>query len=136
MAHKITLSLPKGWKIEEETLNDEGIEVLSCYATKGPASIELYVGDTPEGSDAYNECMCSYAEAFGTKPGEEVPLGEFPFMGQTAAYYDAEDDSGAPVIVICVEPVKGTLVMAILGEKNDDALDDLISVIDENLSVE
>lgn len=132
---KINLPL-EGWNTEVETLNDEGIEVQSLYATKGSASIEIYAGATPEDSDAKQECMNSYAEAFGAKDGDEIPLGELPFMGQNAYYYDAEDDSGAPVIVICVEPVRGTLVIAILGEKDDDKLDDLLSLVDENLTIE
>jgi len=136
MAHKITLPLPAGWNVEEEVINEQGAEVVSYYASKGQASIELYVGETPEGSDAYQECMFSYAEAFGSKEGDEIPIGEIPFMGQTGAFYDAEDDHGAPVILICVEPVKGVLVMAILGEKDDDSLDDLMSLVDENLKID
>jgi len=135
MAVKITLPLD-GWKTETEVVNEEGIEVTSFYATKGKASIEIYAGATPEGSDAMTECMHSYAEAFGCKEGDEIPLGELPFLGETATYYDAEDDSGAPVIVVCVEPKPGLLVMAILGEKDDDSLDDLLGIIDENLVIE
>ncbi|MCQ2145347.1 MAG: hypothetical protein MJY72_06365 [Bacteroidales bacterium] len=136
MKHSINFPFPAGWNIEEETVLEDGMEVETLYATKGKASIELYVGDTPEGSDAFQECMFSYAEAFGAKEGDELPIGELPFLGQTGAYYDAEDDNGNPVIVICVEPKAGTLVMAILGEKDDDSLDDLMSLVDENLKVE
>jgi len=136
MAHKINFTLPAGWNIEEGVINEEGAEVLTYYATKGSASIELYVGDMPENSDAYQEAMYSYADAFDAKEGDEIPLGELPFLGETATYYDAEDDNRCPMIVLCVEPVKGTLVLAILGEKNDESLDDLMALVDENLTVE
>jgi len=136
MSHKINFPLPAGWNIEEGTINEDGTDVITLYATKGTSSIELYVGDMPEGSDAYQEAMFSYAEAFNAKEGDEIPLGELPFLGETATYYDAEDDSGNPMIVLCVEPTKGTLVLSILGDKNDEALDDLMAFVDENLTVE
>ena len=135
MAVKINLPL-KGWKIESEVVNEDGFEVTSYYATKGKSSIEIYAGPTPEGSDAKNECMLSYAEAFGCKEGDEIPLGELPFLGGDAYFYDAEDDSGAPVIVVCVEPDPGIMVMAILGDKDDDSIDDLLSLVDQFLILE
>ena len=122
MAVKINLPL-KGWKIESEVVNEDGFEVTSYYATKGKSSIEIYAGPTPEGSDAKNECMLSYAEAFGCKEGDEIPLGELPFLGGDAYFYDAEDDPGL-------------MVMAILGDKDDDSLDDLLSLVDQFLILE
>ena len=145
MAHSITLPLPKGWNIEQEIILEEGEEVVSYYACPteeaGPdnegASIELYVGNTPEDSDAKIECMNSYMEAIGMDEGEEeVPVKEIAFLGQEGWYYDAEDDEGAPVILICVEVVPGTLVMAILAHRDEESLDELMSYVDENLRID
>ena len=145
MAHNITLPLPKGWNIEQEIILEEGEEVVSYYAVPTEeadansegASIELYVGNTPEDSDAKIECMNSYMEAIGMDEGEEdIPVKEIPFLGQEGWYYDAEDDEGAPVILICVEPVQGTLVMAILAHKDEESLDELLSFVDENLKID
>lgn len=144
MAHSITLPLPKGWEVEQELILEEGEEVVSYYATPteeaGPdsagASIELYVGNTPADSDAKIECVNSYMEAIGVDEGEEVPVREIPFLGQSGWYYDAEDDEGSPVILICVEYVPGTLVMAILAHTDEERLDDLLSYVDENLKID
>lgn len=144
MAHIITLPLPKGWDIEQELILEEGEEVVSYYASPTEeaapesegASIELYVGNTPADSDAKIECINSYMEAIGLDEGEEVPVREIPFLGQTGWYYDAEDDEGCPVILICVEPVPGTLVMAILAHRDEESLDELLSYVDENLKVD
>ena len=144
MAHKITLPLPKGWDIEQDLILEEGEEVVSYYATPGEdaspesegASIELYVGNTPPDSDAKIECINSYMEAIGVDEGEDVPVREIPFLGQAGWYYDAEDDEGAPVILICVEPAPGTLVMAILAHRDEENLDELLSYVDENLEID
>ena len=144
MAHKITLPLPKGWDIEQDLILEEGEEVVSYYATPGGdaspdsegASIELYVGNTPADSDAKIECINSYMEAIGVDEGEEVPVREIPFLGQPGWYYDAEDDEGAPVILICVESAPGTLVMAILAHRDEESLDELLSYVDENLEID
>jgi len=145
MAHKITLPLPKGWNIEQEIILEEDEEVVSYYAVpteeaaadSAGASIELYVGNTPEDSDAKIECVNSYMEAIGMDEGEEeAPVRSIQFLGQEGWYYDAEDDEGAPVILICVEPVQGTLVMAILAHKDEESLDELLSFVDGNLVID
>ena len=144
MAHNITLPLPKGWEVEQELIMEESEEVVSYYAypeegaspeSEG-ATIELYVGNTPADSDAKIECINSYMEAIGVDEGEEVPVHEIPFLGHEGWYYDAEDDEGAPVILICVEVVPGTLVMAILAHRDEESLDELMSYVDENLKID
>ena len=145
MAHVITLPLSDEWSIEQELILEEGEEVVSYYAVPGPdagaglegASIELYVGNTPEDSDAKIECINSYMEAIGLDDDEEeVPVRDIRFLGQEGWYYDAQDDAGEPVILICVEPVPGTLVMAILAHKDEESLDELLSYVDENLRID
>ena len=144
MSHKITLPLPKGWEVEQELILEENEEVVSYYATPSEdadpasegASIELYVGETPPESDAKIECINSYMEAIGAVEGEEIPVREIPFIGQPGWYYDAEDDEGCPVILICVESTPGTLVMAILAHRDEESLDELLSYVDENLSID
>lgn len=145
MAHKINLPLGKDWEVEEEIITEQGEEVVSYYATaeasgnpehKG-ASIELYVGNTPEDSDAKIECINSYLEAIGVDDeNEEVPVCSINYLGQEGWYYEADDENGAPVILICVEPVKGTLVMAILAHRNEEKLDELMTYVDEHLTID
>ena len=72
----------------------------------------------------------------GLDENEESPIREIPFLGHTGWYYDAEDDDGAPVILICFEPVPGTLVMAILAHRDEEKLDELLSYVDENLRID
>ena len=145
MAHKITLPLSKEWTVEQEIINEEGEDVVSYYAyPSNPdqkllagASIELYVGNTPGESDAKIECMNSYMEAIGLDDDEEeVPVKEIPFLENTGWYYEAQDDEGQPVILICVETVPGTLVMAILAHRDEENLDALLSYVDENLKID
>lgn len=145
MAHTITLPLSDKWTVEQEIVVEDGEEVLSYYAYPADpeqkllagASIELYVGNTPEDSDAKIECINSYMEAIGLDEGEEeAPVKEIPFLEGQGWYYEAQDDEGQPVILICVEPVRGTLVMAILAHRDEENLDALLSYVDENLKVD
>lgn len=145
MAHKITLPLSKEWTVEQEIITEEGEEVVSYYAyPSNPeqkllagASIELYVGNTPEDSDAKIECINSYMEAIGLdEDEEEAPVKEIPFLENTGWYYEAQDDDEQPVILICVETVPGTLVMAILAHRDEENLDALLSYVDENLKID
>ena len=145
MAHKITLPLSKEWTIEEEIITEDNEEVVSYYAYPSDpkqkllsgASIELYVGNTPEGSDAKVECINSYMETIGLDEDEqEVPVKEIPFLENTGWYYEAQDEEEQPVILICVEPAQGTLVMAILAHRDEENLDALLSYVDENLKID
>ncbi len=147
MAHSISLPLGKEWTIEQEVVVEEGEEVLTYYATpKDPedeelqgASIELYVGKTPEDSDAKLECINSYIETIGLddeETEENVPVKEIPFLEQPGWYYDAQDDAGEPIILICVEPVQGVLLLAILSHRDEEKLDELITFVDENLQID
>lgn len=145
MAHKITLPLSKEWNVEQEIIMEEGEEVVSYYAYPANpdikllagASIELYVGNTPEDSDAKIECINSYMEAIGLDDDdEEVPVKEIPFLENDGWYYEAQDDEGQPVILICVETVPGTLVMVILAHRDEENLDALLSYVDENLKID
>ena len=79
--------------------------------------------------------MLSFSELFGLAE-DPANLAELPTMFGRTQVYDAEDDEGAPVILICVEPVKGTLVMAILAHKDEESLDELMSYVDENLKID
>ncbi|MCQ2115718.1 MAG: hypothetical protein MJZ07_05900 [Bacteroidales bacterium] len=140
MAYKVILPLDKNWEIETEVIETEdGDKVTSFYANgldpkKTPGSIEIYVGDL-NGSDPKTECLNNYDAALGLEEGEE-PVQELPFCGQTAWYYDCEDDQQNPVIVICVEIKPQVLAIVILAEKDEERLDDLMSYVDENFTVE
>lgn len=147
MAHSISLPLGKEWTIEQEVVIEEGEEVLTYYATpKDPddaelegATIELYVGKTPEDSDAKLECINSYLETIGLdedEKEEDIPVKEIPFLGQQGWYYDAQDEAGEPIILICVEPVPQVLVLAILSHRDEENLDELITFVDENLQID
>lgn len=145
MTHKITLPLSSDWRVEEEVIKEQGEEVLSYYATaessvedslKG-ASIELYLGNTPEDSSAELECINSYVEAFDVRDeNEEIPVQEIKILGQDGYYYDAKDENGAPVMVACVEIKPGTLVMAILAASDDEKLDSLLTFVNDNLKID
>ena len=147
MAHAISLPLGKEWTIEQDTVLEEGEEVYPYYATpKDPdneelagASIELYLGKTPEDSDAKLECINSYIETIGLDDNEneeDIPVKEIPFLECQGWYYDAQDDTGAPIILICVEPEPGILLLAILAHRDEEALDELITFVDENLQID
>ena len=144
MAINITLPLSEKWTVEKDAVIEDGEEVFTYYAYPtdeddpelSGASIELYVGNTPEESDAKIECINNYLETIGLDEGEEdVPVKDIPFLGVTGWYYDAQDDEGQPVILICAEPSQGVLVMAILAHRDEESLDELISYVDENLTV-
>lgn len=145
MAYKISLQLPKGWTAEHSVEKDEeGIEV-SCLWASGENSedpdinagtIELYVGDTPEGSDAKIECINNYLEVIGAEDEEEeIPVEEMDFMGTTAWFYEAQDDADNPVCLLCCEPEPGVLVLGIFSHENEEKLASLLTLVSEKLAV-
>lgn len=144
MSHKINLPLSQEWSVEEETIVEQGEEVLSYYAngydSEDPdiqyGSIELYVGNTPEDSNAREECINSYLEAIGAEEEEDIPVSPITFLENEGWYYEAQDDNECPVILICVEPKPGTLVMAILAHKDEEHLDELMTYVDEHLEID
>ena len=139
MAYKINLPLNRDWEIETEITTTEDGDAVSCFYANGldpkktPGTIEIYAGDI-NGSDPRTEGLNNYDAALGLEDGED-PVHELPFCGQTAWYYDCEDDHQHPVIVICVEINPGVLAIVILGERNEEKLDELMSYVDENLSI-
>lgn len=139
MTYEIKLPLGKDWEIETEVTTTEDGDQVSCFYANGldpkktSGTIEIYAGDI-NGSDAKSECLNNYDAALGLEDGED-PVMEIPFCGKTAYYYDCEDDAQHPVIVICVEINPGVLAIVILSEKDEEKLDDLMSYVDENLSV-
>lgn len=145
MAHVINLPLGREWDVEEEIINEEGEEVLSYYASAEAstnpkikdASIELYVGNTPEDSDAKIECINSYIEAIGLDDEEEdIPVESTRFLGAEAWYYEAQDENECPVVLICAEPIPGTLVMAIISHSDEQKLNELVDYVDEHLKID
>lgn len=141
MAYKINLLLGKEWEIETEETTTEDGDVVSCFYANGidtkktAGYIEIYAGDI-NGSDAKTECLNNYDMAIGLVEGEPEPIQKFDlFCGTEAWYYDCEID-GQPAIVVCAEIRKGVLVIVTLSDKDEEKLDDLLSYVDENLSVE
>lgn len=146
MAYNISLKLPKGWTAEQSIETDEeGIEV-SCLWASGSQSedaevnagtIELYVGDTPEGSDAKIECINNYIEVLGADDeDEEIPVQEIDFMGTTGWFYEAQDDAENPVCLLCAEPRPGILVLGIFSHEDEEKLAGLIEHVSDNLKVD
>lgn len=141
MAYKINLPLDKDWEIETEETTTEDGDIVSCFyangidAKKNAGYIEIYAGDI-NGSDAKTECLNNYDMAIGLAEGEPEPIQKFDlFCGTEAWYYDCEIDK-QPAIVVCAEINKGVLVIVTLSDKDEEKLDDLLSYVDENLTVE
>ena len=139
MAYTINLPLGRDWEIDTELTTTEDGDVVSCFYANGldpkknAGYIEIYAGSI-NGSDAKTECLNNYDTAIGLEEGED-PLRRFElFCGNEAWYYDAEID-GNPAIVVCSEIKKGILVIVTLADRDEEKLDDLLSYVDENLSV-
>lgn len=140
MAYIINLPLNKDWEIETEETQTEDGDVISCYYANGidpkknAGYIEIYAGDIL-GSNAKTECLNNYDAAIGLVEGEPEPIQKFEiFCKKEAWYYDCEIED-QPAIVVCVEIQEGILAIITLSDKDEEKLDDLLSYVDENLSV-
>lgn len=139
---KITLPLPRGWYSEEETLFDEGIEIthLQAYCPDDKSQsdkslVDIYVGAMPEGSDAENEALNSYADIVGLDEDEEDPLTIWPFQGKQAFGFEAICDGDSPMRVMNIEILPGVLCIIMIADKSEKGMVDTALHLAKHLKV-
>ena len=140
MAYGIRFNLPEGWNTREETYFDEsGSETTHLTATVGDKRrIDVYVGDLPDGETAEDQAFANYAEGVGFDDGDDDggnPILKFRMNGKTAYGFDALTEDDLPMRLISQEVRKGVIAIITYFVENDEALDEVFSLIERNLRV-
>lgn len=146
MAYNIQLNLPQGWHTECETYNEEGgfiITHLNGYlpndlAKRDDASVDVYVGDMPEGETAEDQAFANYAEVVGfdeNDPEDFNPIYKLKFNNKNAWAFDAICEDDSPMRLISQEVRQGVLAIIIFAATDDRALEELQATLERNLRV-
>lgn len=146
MAYDIILKLPEGWTSESETYTDEsGFEVTHFEAhlpndakQTDEGLIDVYAGEMPSDTSAADEALANYADIVGfdgDDPEDFDPITEWPFNGRKAYGFEALCEDDSPMRLMCYEPKKGILCIMSLVGKDDDALSQIVDLVERGLRV-
>ena len=145
MTYDITLPLSPEWIREEERyeeVENAMITHLECHLPsaqegKYAAFFDLYVGDLPSDTTAEDEAFANYAEIVGwdDDDDEESPIAEWKFKHKTAYGFTGECEDGSIMLLMCIEILKGALLIATVIAPDDDAVGKWAKNIEEKLSV-
>ncbi|MBQ0078073.1 MAG: hypothetical protein KBS55_05540 [Bacteroidales bacterium] len=144
MAYQINLTLPAGWKSEQDTFLDEsGVEISHAEATlsgkgRDDARIDIYVGDMPEGETAEDQAFANYADTVGfdeTDPEDFCPIEKLKFNNRNACAFEALCEDDSPMRFISCEIRKGVLAIIVFAAKDDDLLNEVHSLLEKGFRV-
>ena len=145
MAYNISLPLPEGWtSIQESYLEFDGAEVTHLDARladartqRDNAFIDIYVGQMPPDTSAEDEALANYADMVGwtDDDDDEDPIVQWTFNGRKAYGFDAYCEDEMPMRVLCVEIKKGVLAIMSLGARSDEALLDLVALVEHKFRI-
>jgi len=146
MAYDLQLNLPSRWHKEIETYVDEsGAEIthLEAYVpdktgNSDSAMIDIYVGDTPEDTTAEDQALSNYADIVGfdeDDPEDFNPISKIKFNGKAAYCFDALCEDESPMVFLAQEVRKGVLAIICTAAKDDEALKDVLQLVERNLRI-
>ncbi len=146
MAYDITLPLSPAWTSEQDRYEEiDGVLIthLECHLPAGDgksdeAFLDLYVGDLPSDTTAEDEAYANYAEIIGwddEEDEEENPIAEWRFQKKKAFGFSGECEDGSIMLLMCVEIIKGGLLICSVIAKNDDEVSKWAKYVEDNLRV-
>ena len=145
MSFDIDLPLSPAWSVEQdryEEVDGALITHLECHLpnagnTADDAFIDLYVGDMPSDTTAEDEAFANYAEIVGwdDDDDEESPIAEWKFKHKTAFGFTGECEDGSIMLLMCVEILKGALLIATVIADDDDAVGKWAKYLEEKLTI-
>lgn len=145
MLYDISLPLPSGWISEEdryEEVDGADISHLECSrpAPDGKSNdilIDIYAGDMPADTTAEDEAYANYAEIIGWDEDEddEDTIAEWKFQRKTAYGFSGECEDGSIMLLMCVEIIKGALLIISIVAPDDEAVGNWAKYIEENIKV-
>ena len=145
MIYDITLPLSPEWTSEQdryEEVDGAMITHIECHLPKGDgksdeALIDLYVGDLPSDTTAEDEAYANYAEIIGwdEEDEEDTPIAEWRVQQKTAFGFIGECEDGSIMLLMCVEILKGGLLICSVVAPNDDEVSKWAKYVEENIRV-
>ena len=145
MVYDISLPLSPEWIKEEdryEEVDNAMITHLECHlpsAVQGKyeAVLDLYAGDLPSDTTAEDEAYANYAEIIGwdEEDEEENPIAEWRFQNKKAFGFSGECEDGSIMLLMCLEIVKGGLLICSIIASNDEEVSKWAEYLEKNLKV-
>ena len=143
--YDILLPLTPEWINEEdryEEVDGAFITHLECHLPSGDgksdsAVLDIYVGDMPADTTAEDEAYANYADIIGwdDEDDEEAPISEWRFKNKKAFGFSGECEDGSIMLLMCVEILKGALLIASIIAPDDEAVGKWAKYIEEKLTV-
>ncbi len=143
--YDILLPLTPEWINEEdryEEVDGAFITHLECHLPSGDgksdsAVLDIYVGDMPADTTAEDEAYANYADIIGwdDEDDEESPISEWCFKNKKAFGFSGECEDGSIMLLMCVEILKGALLIASIIAPDDEAVGKWAKYIEEKLTV-
>ena len=143
--YDILLPLTPEWINEEdryEEVDGAFITHLECHLPSGDgksdsAVLDIYVGDMPADTTAEDEAYANYADIIGwdDEDDEESPISEWRFKSKKAFGFSGECEDGSIMLLMCVEILKGALLIASIIAPDDEAVGKWAKYIEEKLTV-
>ena len=101
------------------------------------AVLDIYVGDMPADTTAEDEAYANYADIIGwdDEDDEESPISEWRFKNKKAFGFSGECEDGSIMLLMCVEILKGALLIASIIAPDDEAVGKWAKYIEEKLTV-
>ena len=145
MVYDISLPLSPEWIREDERYEEVDNAMIThaeCHLPsseegKYEAVIDLYAGDMPSDTTAEDEAYANYAEIIGwdEEDEEEDPIAEWRFQKRKAYGFTGECEDGSIMLLMCVEIVKGGLLICSVGAPSDEAVSKWAEYLEANLKV-
>ena len=145
MTYDISLPLSPEWIREEdryEEVDGAMITHLECHLPsaqegKDDAFLDLYAGDLPSDTTAEDEAYANYAEIIGwdEEDEEDNPIAEWKFQKRKAFGFTGECEDGSIMLLMCVEIVKGGLLICSIIAPDDEAVSKWAEYLEANLKV-
>lgn len=143
----VSLMIPEIWTTVTESYTEpDGREcaMIDISAEEGdPRSIIISYGTMPEGSDAFMEASDTYDELIADSgaDAEEDPICEYDFLGSIGFGFDVPTEDNLACNFICVEVAgeaegKSKLFTILTTAKEYEDIDDLLDLVEQNISLE
>ena len=139
--------VPEIWNVVTESYTEpDGREcaMIDISAVEGdPRSIIISYGPMPEGSDPYIEASDTFEEIVGeiSTEIEDEPICEYDFLGTSGFGFEVPTEDELACNFICAEvssetKEKSSLFTILTTAKSYEDIDDLLDLVEQNISFE